>query len=370
MYVLINVNYFLIKDLCMKILFDHQIFDIIYGGAAKYFAMLINYMPKDSWETTSLYSSNEYIKAKNLFKTHKYLFRGQSRLVDVINRPYTNYCLRSKKFDVFHQTNFGTYCIKDLGNKPMVTTYHDSNLSTIDPHPKIVEMQKISLKRADSIICVSKNTKKDMMNIFNVDEKKVKVIYHGIEIPNMDLLPSRRIMDAPYILYVGRRSEYKNFRRFITVFSRIHKIYPDINIVCTSSDFSNVESELFSRLKISENLINVSANEQTMKLLYRDALFFIFPSFYEGFGMPILESWSCHCPVVLSNTSCFPEIAGDAGLFFNPEEDDDIYEKMLKMIEDEQLRIDMVRKGDVRVKRFSWKRCVDEHMEVYKSLIY
>ena len=100
----------------MKILFDHQIFCFRYGGASKYFAMLMNAMPHDSWETTSLMPTNEYVKEKRLFQTFKYRFKGQGKLADYLNRPYTNYRLSRGDFDVFHQTNFGTYCLKSLGN--------------------------------------------------------------------------------------------------------------------------------------------------------------------------------------------------------------------------------------------------------------
>jgi glycosyltransferase involved in cell wall biosynthesis len=353
----------------MKILFDHQVFDYVYGGASKYFAMLLNYMPKDTWDTTTLCSSNEYIKANHLFKTYKYYFKGQTVLSELLNRPYTNYCLRKQNFDVFHQTNFGTYCLKSLGDKPMVTTYHDSNLSTLDPHPEIVKHQKNSLERADAIICVSENTKQDMLNIFALDEKRVNVIYHGIEIPDLSKLTQQKLFSFPYILYVGRRSKYKNFSRFIRAFSLLHHKYNEIKVVCTSSLFSNEEMELFKKLDIYENIINIPANEQMMLRLYRDALFFVYPSLYEGFGMPILEAWSCHCPVALSNASCFPEIAKNAGLYFDPNDEYDIYTKMLQLVENEKMRMELINNGNSRIKKFSWQKCANKHIEVYKSLI-
>lgn len=353
----------------MKILFDHQIFRLVYGGASKYFAMMINSLPQDTWEIASMFTSNEYIREKRLKNTVPYLFKGQALLYDYINRPFTNMKLRQGRFDVFHQTDFGTYCLSSLGTKPMVTTYHDSNLSTIDPHPEIVARQAQSIKRADAIICVSENTKKDMLNLFNVDEAKAHVIYHGIEIPDMSILPSERIIEEPYILYVGRRSAYKNFKRFAIAFSKLSKTNDGIKLVCTSMPFSKEELELFARLNISNKVVHISASEQIMQRLYRDALFFVFPSLYEGFGMPILEAWSCHCPVLLSNTSCFPEIAGDAGLYFEPTSVDDIHDAMSRAIDNEDIRKSLIAKGNERVKEFSWQRCADEHMKVYKSLV-
>lgn len=354
----------------MKVLFDHQLFYQSHGGASKYFVMLINSMPRDSWRTTALFSCNEYVKAKKLFKTYNYHFKGQYRFFDAINRPYTNFCLRRGNFDVFHQTNFGTYCLKSLGRKPMVTTYHDSNFSTdIDPHPDLVEQQRISLERADAIICVSNNTKQDMLKYFDVDENKAHVIYHGIEIPELDSMDRERIFDFKYILYVGRRNVFKNFVRFITAFSLLSRKHPDVKVVCTSDSFSKEEYLLFKELGIENKVVHKYADEETMCRLYRDAELFVFPSLYEGFGMPILEAWSCRCPIVVSHASCFPEIAADCALYFDPFDVDNIYEKMLTCLEDSEIRKQLVMKGCIRVKQFSWDKCASEHLKVYSSLL-
>lgn len=354
----------------MKVLFDHQIFNYVFGGAAKYFVMLLSHLPRECWECTAIASSSEYIKSKALMKYLPYEFRGQTVLMEYLNRPYTNCIMRQGQFDVFHQTNFGTYCLKSLGNKPMVTTYHDSNLSTIDPHPEIVERQRISLERADAVICVSNHTKNDMQRLFHLDEQKVKVIYHGIERPDMSVLAEQRVVKDDYILFVGRRSAYKNFRKFIEVFSELHLKYPKIKVVCTSNVFSKEEQMRFKELGIEDCMIHVAADETTMLRLYRDALFFAFPSFYEGFGMPILEAWSCGCPVVLSDASCFPEIAGSGGLFFKPESKEDMLRQFDAVLSDSCLRKKLVLNGYERMKRFSWEKCAEEHIQLYRTLLH
>ena len=360
---------FVSKQMCMNILFDHQIFYKKYGGASKYFVKMIASMPEGSWKTTALLSSNEYVKDTGLFKTYPYLFRGQALVLDYINRPYTNKVLRKGDYDVFHQTNFGTYCLKSVGQKPMVTTYHDANLSTIDPHPYIVKMQEASVRRADAVVVVSKNTKQDLLHLFDIDEKKVKVIYHGIDIPDTDILHGQPLFPFPYILYVGRRSEYKNFSRFIKAFSLMKHQYPDLRVVCTFTPFTKQELEFFSSLGVEENIIHIYADEMMMKQLYHQALYFVFPSLYEGFGMPILEAWSCGCPVALANASCFPEIAGDGALYFDPMSVDDIHDKMKQLVDRLELRQSLIEKGKERVKMFSWKKCAEQHIQLYQSLI-
>lgn len=354
----------------MKILFDHDLFYNIYGGASKYFVKLIANLPLGSWATTALFPLNEYARAEGLMKTYKQSFRGQIRLTTWLNRYYTRYKLRTASYDVYHQTNFATYCLKDLRQKPMVTTFHDINLSTYLPQPNMVERQKISLERADAIVCVSENTKNDMLRIFDqIDENKVHVIYHGIDIPDLSKVNARRIFPFPYILYVGARLEYKNFSRFIRAFSLIHSQYPEIKVVCTSYQFSEDEVNQFHSLGIENSMVHMSATEEDMLRLYRDALFFIYPSLYEGFGMPILEAWACHCPVTLSNASCFPEIAKDGGLYFEATSIDDMSEKMQNLINSEEERRTLVSRGDALVKEYSWKKCAQEHMKVYERLV-
>ena len=353
----------------MKVLFDHDLFFQPIGGASKYFVMLLKYMPRKIWTTTTLLSCNEYVKSCGILPSLNLNNARFWNRVERLNIRYTKYRLEKGSFDVYHQTNYGLYGLDSVGAKPMVTTFHDVNQATIDPVPEVLHRQKVSLKRADSIIVVSENTKKELLELYDVDEKKVNVIYHGIELPNLDLLPSRRIIDAPYVLYVGRRSPYKNFHRFVVAYSKFHQVHPEIKLVCTSSPFTSEELEHFKKLNILQSVIHVRADEQMMSMLYRDALFFVFPSLSEGFGMPILEAWAHHCPVALSNTSCFPEITSDAGLYFDPYEEDDIFSAMLRLAENEDLRSELILKGDKRVLQFSWEECAKKHIDVYKSLI-
>lgn len=356
----------------MKVLFDHQLFSWQrYGGASKYFAMLLSHLPSDIWETSTWLSNNAYVEHLNLFPYKRFLpsfyFRGQGRFMHEIGKFNSIIKLYRKKYDIYHQTHFDPYGLPFIGHKPMVTTFHDINFSTINPNPKVVKWQRKSLERADFIISISENTRQDLMRLFNVPESKTTVIYHGIIPPPQ--LPTTKIFDFPYILYVGARDNYKNFHRLIDAFSITLKTFPDLKLVCTWKSFSPHEHELFRRLNIDKNIEHYSATESEMNTLYRDALFFIFPSLYEGFGMPILEAMTNHCPVLLSNSSCFPEIAQDAAMYFDPKSVDDMSDKMNMMVENSELRNMLVQKGDLRVKYFSWERCAAQHLKIYESLL-
>ena len=355
----------------MKVLFDHQLFSYQrYGGASKYFAMLIANLPPNEWDTSTIFSNNEYVKALQLFETHHFLpnkfFRGQGRIMNELNKPYSAYLINRGDFDIFHQTHFEPYCLKYLKNKPMVTTFHDINFSTYTPNPRIVKYQKLSLERADAVIAISENTKRDLLRIFDINEKKIHVIYHGIDI---DDTPTTPIMDEPYILYVGSRYGNKNFDRFAKAVSILKQRNINIKVVCTLAPFSNQEKIFLNSLKVLDSFVHLSASEQQMKSLYQHATIFVYPSLYEGFGMPILEAMANHCPALLANASCFPEIAGDAALYFDAENEDDMACKIEQLIQDSSLREQLSSKGDIRVRQFSWKRCADEHRKVYQTLL-
>jgi glycosyltransferase involved in cell wall biosynthesis len=357
----------------MKVLFDHQLFSYQrFGGASKYFAMLLNSLPRNAWETTTLFSNNEYVRHLNLFSPisffKSYFFKGQGRIMNELNKPYSIYRLKKNHYDVFHQTHFETYCLKSIGNKPMVTTFHDINFSTLNSSPKIVRLQKKSLERADKIIVISKNTKQDLIRLFDIKEDKIVVIYHGIKSPKKQLHTKRLINDT-YILYVGSRVANKNFLRLLEAFALLAKNHLEIKLVCTQKGFSKKEYDLFKKLGIETRIIHIFATENMMDRLYREALFFVFPSLYEGFGMPILEAWINNCPIALSNTSCFPEIAENAGKYFDPEDIYSIKNAMDELINDEKLRNNLRQLGTERVKEFSWEKCAQQHMEVYQSLL-
>jgi glycosyltransferase involved in cell wall biosynthesis len=356
-----------------KIIFDHQIFSYQrYGGASRYFAELIRHLPLGSWETTTLFSNNEYVRNTDLFHSYSFLknkwFRGQGRIMNELNKPYSYFRLKKGGYDVFHQTHFETYCLNAIGRKPMVTTFHDTNFSNYNQDDSMVKIQKKSLARADKIIAISENTKKDLIEIFKIPWEKVEIIHHGVDKTKKDI-PYDRINDKPYLLFVGARVEYKNFKRFIESFSFLSQKYPDLQVICTRNKFSNEELAFFYELKVADKVKYISADEITLAQLYRDAELFVFPSVYEGFGMPILEAMVQKCPIVLAKASCFPEIALDAAGYFDPYDVDDMYNAIDQILDKESVRTELILKGQRRLDFFSWEKTAQEHMNLYNSLI-
>jgi len=357
----------------MKVFYDHLIFSMQkYGGVSKYFAKLLENISRNEWIVPLLFSDNEYLKEVDLpQKTLPGNFKGKERFSVELGKIYTIISAKTNHFDIYHQTHFDDFLLPFIKKKKMITTFHDTNFSKFPPKgffwKNIEQKQRIALTRADKIIAISHNTKADLINTFSVDAEKIEVIYHGID----EKLPltENRIADYPYILYVGTRGTVKNWHNFISAFSILEKQQKELRVICTWHPFTPTEMDFLKSLNLHNKVTNLPANELTMAQLYRDAEMFVFPSNYEGFGMPILEAMLYDCPVVLSNTSCFPEIAQNAGLYFDPQKIDDMAEKMLLIATESELRNQKINLGKERITHFSWKKCAVEHLKVYNSLV-
>lgn len=361
----------------MKVFFDHYIYSYQrYGGVSKYISELLRNIPQENWICSTLFSNNQYLKDYNLFKHLTFLpklsFKGQERIISELNYIYSKYKIKTTDFDVFHTTAHAIKFDKDLKGKPMVATSHDLLYQLYhkgDPRREtVIEIEKGIAKKVDKVITISQNTKNDLIKYWNIDENKISVIYHGVE-KNKIELPEQRIFEFPYILYVGARSDYKNFSRFAKAFNIVSEKEKDIRLVCTGLPFSKKERDELHRLGLNEKTIHISATELEMAQLYNDAEMFVYPSLYEGFGMPILEAMVYDCPVVISNASCFPEIAEDAALYFDPLEVEDMAQKMLTLGVDTRLKKELIDKSRKRLTNFSWEKSAKQHMDVYQSLL-
>ncbi len=365
----------------MKILYDHQIFtNQKFGGISRYFYEVINGLNKQTnikCEISLLVSSNHYISDRKIVNHINLLpnknFRGKVRLFNLINKPYSILKIRDQLFDIFHPTYYDPYFLKYIGNKPFVVTVHDmiheKFKEFFSPKDKTSHYKKLLVEKATKIISVSKNTKKDLIDIFGIDESKIEVVYHGYlksVKPNINLnfkLPDK------YILFVGNRNGYKNFERFIKSISKILRKDKDLYVICAGGGkFNSKEIYLLSEFRIKNKVLQYDVNDEELAYLYRNASSFVFPSLYEGFGIPILEAFACGCPVVCSNSSSFPEIAEEAAYYFDPYSENSINYAIIKVIEDSKLRNELIHKGYEKLKDFSWEKTAEQTKKVYENL--
>lgn len=382
----------------MKVLYDLQAFDMqTHGGVSRCFAELYSHRPAfvdahiSVKETDNVYLQelgfppkgtlyknflcDKDTKLKHfLFKLKYNIKYGKFSRLDkrpLINLFETESVLKKGDFDIFHPTFFDDYFLPFLGKKPFVITVHDMipEIFSIDKHQ--VEQKLAIIPKATHIIAVSERTKQDLVRIMHVPEEKVSVIYHG-----SDEEPYTPSTTAPiaeeYILFVGTRYEYKNFKAFCKSCVGILKRHPQLKIVCTGVPFSPEEIQFFESLGIKERMVHkfVQTSQELLDL-YHYAFTFVYPSKYEGFGIPILEAYKADCPVMLNRASCFPEIAGDAAVFFdlNSEKSDfeEQFETLYRLTGDE--REELIQRQRERMKLYSWSKSAAQLADVYKDVL-
>ena len=377
----------------MKILFDFQAFSMqIYGGISRCFAELYKHLPNHVDAFLAVHeSNNKYIQDIPRIKPNGYSlqhfickkdFIGKDHLhlwVDKlrIHKHYPNYnqnysieLLKEGNFDIFHPTYFDDYFLPFLNGKPYVLTIHDmipELFEGIDVWQK--EKKRKLAKEAAHIVTVSNQTKKDIIDILKIAEEKITVIYHAA--PDSMFFSNRSLFSFPYILYVGARSAYKNFDLMLYQLKDFLNSHQDTKLVCSGADFTQSELELISKLGLQDSVIHFFAEEAEIGNLYHYASCFIYPSAYEGFGIPILEAFKAGCPVLLNKASCFPEIAGEGALYFELDKEysnlNTIIEKFWLFSQNEIQQLKQ-RQND-RLKFFSWSESAKALTRVYDQVI-
>lgn len=366
----------------MKILYDHQIFTAQkYGGISRYFFELIKRFDgiDDSCDVAIDFTNNAYYNKDFNPKLSKgfpnFHFRGKGRITKFFNERKSLQAISSGNFDVFHPTYYDNYFLDRLKDKPLVVTFHDmihekfANQFKFKDGTVIFNRKKNFLEKSSKIIAVSETTKKDILEYFDIDPSKIEVVYLGNSLENFDV-GNQRLVNEDYILFVGNRGEYKNFTFFVSSMAQF-LIDNNLKLICAGGgDFSPQEIILIQSLKLENRVVfKKTINDNMLANYYTHALFFCFPSLYEGFGIPVLEAFACGCPALLSNGGSLPEVGGDAAVYFDPTSMDSLKTEVHKLLNDEQLRKTLKEKGRERLPKFSWDKTFQQHLEVYKSVI-
>ncbi|HTW97034.1 MAG TPA: glycosyltransferase family 1 protein [Candidatus Methylomirabilis sp.] len=247
-----------------------------------------------------------------------------------------------------------------------------------------------AVKRAKKVLAVSEFTKNDVVKNFKIKPEKVIVTYEGVanlargkdslfvgKIDDRKTLLSYNIMEN-FILYVGNAYPHKNLESLLEVFAQLRQKRPDLRLVLVGREdyFYRRLKEIAARLNLWDENIPESpvvftgyVPDAELDVLYRRALLYVFPSLYEGFGLPALEAMAKGCPVTSSDRASLPEILGEAALYFNPTDPADIFLKMDKLAGDQNLREVLIKKGHQQVKKYNWWECARQTWEAYREVI-
>ena len=292
--------------------------------------------------------------------------------------------LASGALDVFHSPDF---TLPPVRKAKTVVTVHDLSFMRVpqcsEPSLRSYLLQVVpaSVHRADMVLADSECTKSDLCELLDVDPARVEVIYAGVEqrfrrVQDAHLLRAvreRYHLPSRFILGLGTLQPRKNFERLIEAYAHVRKKLGDEISLVIAGGRGWMYQGIFQRVEELglQDMVCFPGYvaDEDLPALYTLADLFVFPSLYEGFGLPPLEAMACETPVVTSNVSSLPEVVGDAALMVDPHDVRALAEAMQEFLSDRDLRIEMVRRGVVRAQRFSWSQAARKLLDVYRKMI-
>ena len=281
----------------------------------------------------------------------------------------------ASRAQVFHSSYFRFARTRGVQN---VTTVHDMAYELGHAGSGLkAKLHCFERRRAyfasDALICISHSTRKDLLQVYPALEGRcpISVVPHGVSLGPDDALTARpgwAQQQAPYVLFVGGRSTYKNFEHALEGFAHSGLGKQGVRLLCTGQPLSEDEFELSRRLAVENAVASVgNVSRADLATLYACAHCLLYPSLFEGFGLPLLEAMRLGCPVIASSDSCVPEVAGDAALLVNARNPQAISEALLN-VADTVVRADLIERGHRRAELFSWELSAKQHAAVYLSL--
>jgi glycosyltransferase involved in cell wall biosynthesis len=372
-------------SIMVHVLFDDEIFSVqVYGGISRYFTELIDALGGVGDVDVKLPFSltvNRYLADSDRF--HGRMFGGglavpgRRTMTRMMNRRATSRALARDDYDIVHATLYDpTLLLTRADRAKLVITVHDM-VPELMPQAvgglsrNFSRFKKLLIAKADGVVAVSATTAADVTRLTRRPIDTISVIHHGIsdemrwkpELGHKPALPER------FFLCVGQRRAYKNFLAVAPALARVLRADSDLALVCFGGGPFTLEEKIpFEAVGVQSRLIATAGDDQSLASVYARALALVYPSLYEGFGMPILEAMTNRCPVLVQRLSCFPEIAGDAALYFDPAQEDATTEILGRLARDVDLRRQLAEAGLRRVESFTWERCAAQHAAYYRSV--
>ncbi len=370
----------------MKIGIDARFYGPNSKGLGRYTQKLIEHLEKiDDTNTYVIFlraSNFGCYQPKNIRFTKVIADYRWYSFAEQIFMPYFLY---KEKCDLIHFPHFN---VPYFFRGKFVVTIHDLILihfptmrsSTL--HPLIYKIKfsaykiviKRAIMRARRVIAVSQFTKKDILKTYQIPSQKIVVTYEaGIEKIAQDTQPSTIIekygIIEPYVLYVGNAYPHKNLERLVGAFHKISTRDKNLSLVLVGKDdfFYNKILTVITKCNIRNVHILHNVSDDELKALYVRSRAYIFPSLYEGFGLPPLEAMAYGVPVAASDHPCLQEICGKAAYYFDARNTSAITDALLHIMTDDRLRTELINNGYENIKRFSWRKMAQETLEIYNK---
>ena len=366
----------------MKLAYDHQIFTYqFYGGVSRYYSHLLGVLFEKNQDVRVFagFHRNNYIEDLPDeivcgYKFAKYPPKT-GPIFHLLNHAVCQVQTKLWQPDIIHETYYSTLPLLNTKAIRVATVYdmiHELYPNQFaNPH-RTTQWKKETFSRVDHIISISHSTKKDLIEIFGIADDKISVVHLGVDASKFKAEKCQiRLSEKPYLLYVGSRSGYKNFSRFIEAFASSPQLKASLDVIAFGGGpFNSTELSLIRQLDLNtKNVRQISGDDKKLSHLYTNATAFIFPSLYEGFGLPPLAAMATGCPVISSNTSSMPEVVRNAGVYFDPHNIQSIQTAIESVVFSEDLRKSLTTAGYENIKNFSWQRCGTETLAIYQKLV-
>ena len=358
----------------MRILIDARVISDKMHGIARYAHNLIkNIAELDNRNEYLLLSGNkELMDFSTRFRNIKFI-KCNIPLYSLQEQFAIPSILKREKVELYHSPTFTAPVHQPC--KTIMTVYDIIHLIFGNSIHKLYYklIVKKAMMKSACIITVSENSKKDIVNWFNIPHEKIYVIYCGVDKrfkPSQDKSSREELKERyggifdRYILFVGNQKPHKNLGAVISAFERAVKIWGFKHCLV----IAGIKKGFLNGMNNKIIYVDID-NDGDLIRLYQSADLLLFPSLYEGFGLPALEAMACGCPVVASNVASLPEVCGDAAYYVAPDNIENIAEGMYKVLTDNELRQSLIRKGIERAKLFNWEKSAKEHLKVFEDIL-
>jgi glycosyltransferase involved in cell wall biosynthesis len=361
----------------MRILYDGYTFQMqAAGGINRYFAKIISGLPCD-YSPILLAGDKRganwphHPKLQILSYRH---FRPW-RISRVVEKAYLSKLI-CQKYDLIHPTYYELLAQQEMGfcRSPIVLTVydmiHERFSESLDPTGAQAALKRNAVLAAQSIICISHHTKKDLIELYPDIEDKIHVIHLASGIDETLSHGDQIVPEQPFFLYVGSRNSYKNFDGFLNSCAKVAQKMQDFALCVVGPAFTEDEQERITELGLTRYVKHYGQpDDHHLAKLYRCSAAFVYPSLYEGFGIPPLEAMSCGAVVVAASNSSIPEVVGDAALLFDAMHEDELTDILKAVLSHAVPREPLIAKGFIRAQQFTWEKTVTQTLEVYSSTV-
>ena len=366
----------------MRVVYDHQIFSTQrYGGISRYFFELARGLADVAADgvrvnINSPFYVNNYLSSapSSLGVLGRYLpeFRGAERFCHKANAMLSPVLLKALRPDVVHETYYSGRPSGTRSSRTVITVYdmiHELFPRSFTEKDRTAFFKRQAVNRADHVICISEHTRQDLVRLLNVPVEKTSVVHLGFSL-TASYVENEEVSERPYLLYVGARGGYKNFEALLRAYASQPWLKDNFDLVAFGGgEFTAYERGIIERLNVVAKVHQQGGSDQVLAARYKQAALFVYPSLYEGFGIPPLEAMSYGCPVVCSNTSSIPEVVGSAAKMFDPDSAESLTAALLEVLQSTGIREELRRQGLARVKEFSWQRCALETHAIYQRVL-